>query len=271
MFYLWHCPEHSGTSWNFRRLQLHIKQRAHCAEAEHRRQGYTKRSHHSENYQLSLKMLSLHGFQPSRLSPFVDFCWPTRSLWPQVRPLLDIHRHLMLRNIEEMRSSLELLQNQNQNLQKEILQEIHQTPASEENNLLQCQLEKKGDGFALTVDTKDFSAEELSVEQVDNKLQVSGKTEKRQEDGKGSFSYRVKAFRMEIQLPEGVNPEAVTCSWAEGKLHIQAPGQETPAATFERVAPVNCPTAECTEQSEEMTKGDDATDAADEIQQQEKC
>ncbi|XP_063046796.1 heat shock protein 30-like [Engraulis encrasicolus] len=192
-------------------------------------------------------MLSLHGFQPS-LTPFGDFCWPVRSLWPQVRPL-DIHRHLMLRNMEEMRSSLELLQTH-------IFQETDQISTSEEN----CELEKKGDGFALTLDTKDFSPEELSVKQVGNKLQVSGKSEKRQEDGKGSYSYRVKAFRREIDLPEGVNPEAVTCSLAEGKLHIQAPGHQTPAIS-ERVVPINCKTAESTEQSEEMTKGDNATDA----------
>ncbi|XP_063045520.1 heat shock protein 30-like [Engraulis encrasicolus] len=199
-------------------------------------------------------MLSLHGFQPS-LTPFGDFCWPVRSLWPQVRPL-DIHRHLMLRNMEEMRSSLELLHN----LQTQIFHEADQISTSEDNHLIQCQLEKKGDGFALTLDTKDFSPEELSVKQVGNKLQVSGKSEKRQEDGKGSYSYRVKAFRREIDLPEGVNPEAVTCSLAEGKLHIQAPGHQTPAIS-ERVVPINCKTAESTEQSEEMTKGDNATDA----------
>ncbi|KAL2077430.1 hypothetical protein ACEWY4_026934 [Coilia grayii] len=208
-------------------------------------------------------MLSLHGFQPS-LSPFVDFCWPVRSLWPQVRPL-DIHRHLMLRNMETMRSSLELLHN----LQSQIFQETDQISASEEDLLLPCHLEKKGDGFALTLDTNDFSPEELSVKQVGNKLQVSGKSEKRHEDGKGSYSYRVKAFRREFDLPEGVNPEAVTCSLAEGKLHIQAPGNQMPAIS-ERVVPINCKTAESTKQSEKMTQEDNVTDA-DGIQQQRQC
>ncbi|XP_076148523.1 heat shock protein 30-like [Alosa pseudoharengus] len=199
-------------------------------------------------------MLSLHGFQPS-LSPFVDFYWPVRSIWPQVRPL-DIHTDLMLRNMEGMPSSLELLKK----LQHHIFQEIDQIPASEELHPLPCNLEKKGEGFALTLDTKDFSPEELSVKQVGNKLQVSGKSEKRHEDGKGSYSYRVQAFRREFDLPEGVTPEAVTCSLAEGKLHIEAPGKQTPSIS-ERVVPINCKTADSTEQLEKMTKEDNATDA----------
>ena len=216
-------------------------------------QGYAKSSNHSKNYQLStLKMLSLHGFQPS-LSPYVDFYWPVRSLWPQVRPL-DTHRDLMLRNMEDMKSSLELLKN----LQQQIFQEIDQIPASGEVHPLPCNLEKKGDGFALTLDTKDFSPEELSVKQVGNKLQVSGKSEKKHDDGKGSYSYRVQAFRREFDLPDGVNPEAVTCSLSDGKLHIEAAGKQTPAIS-ERVVPIDCKTAESTQQSEKMTKEDNTT------------
>ncbi|XP_062381282.1 heat shock protein 30-like [Sardina pilchardus] len=201
-------------------------------------------------------MLSLHGFQPS-LSPFVDFYWPVRSIWPHVRPL-DIHRDLMLRNTEDIPSSLELLKK----LQHHIFQEIDQIPASEELHPLPLNLEKKGDGFALTLDTKYFSPEELSVKQVGNKLQVSGKSEKRHEDGKGSYSYRVQAFRREFDLPEGVTPEAVTCRLAEGKLHIEAPGKQRPSIS-ERVVPIDCKTAESTEQVEKMTKEDNAADSAE--------
>uniref|UniRef100_A0A8C8JX46 SHSP domain-containing protein n=1 Tax=Oncorhynchus tshawytscha TaxID=74940 RepID=A0A8C8JX46_ONCTS len=84
--------------------------------------------------------------------------------------------------------------------------------------------DKDGEGFALTLDTKDFSPEELSVKQVGRKLKVSGKTEKKLDDGEGSYSYRCQEFRQEFDLPEKVNPETVTCSLAhDGKLHIQAP------------------------------------------------
>uniref|UniRef100_A0A3B3CMK7 SHSP domain-containing protein n=1 Tax=Oryzias melastigma TaxID=30732 RepID=A0A3B3CMK7_ORYME len=54
-----------------------------------------------------------------------------------------------------------------------------------------------------------LSPEELSVRQVGRKLRVSGKTEKKQEDGKG------------------LNPEAVTCCLSpDRKLHIQAVKEE---------------------------------------------
>uniref|UniRef100_A0A8K9V357 SHSP domain-containing protein n=1 Tax=Oncorhynchus mykiss TaxID=8022 RepID=A0A8K9V357_ONCMY len=97
-------------------------------------------------------------------------------------------------------------------------------------------------GFALTLDTKDFSPEELSVKQVGRKLKVSGKTEKKLDDGEGSYSYRCQEFRQEFDLPEEVNPETVTCSLAhDGKLHIQAPKNPLSCEdeVAERVVPIN--------------------------------
>lgn len=99
------------------------------------------------------------------------------------------------------------------------------------------QVGKEGSHYALTLDTKDFSPEELSVKQVGRKLRVSGKTEKKQDDGKGSFSYRCQEFRQEFDLPEGVNPETVTCSLNNGQLQIQAP-KEANAVSNERVIPI---------------------------------
>lgn len=176
-------------------------------------------------------MLSLHGYQPS-LSPFMVFRWPVRSLWPQITPLL-CQRDLLLRNVQEMRSSLELLEK----LQQKIYEEIDHVPASVDVQPVSYRLEE-GDSFALTLDTKDFSPEELSVKQVGRKLQVSGKTEKKQEYGKCSYSYRIQEFRREFDLPEGVNPEAVTCSLADGKLHIEAPKNQIPEVP-ERVVPID--------------------------------
>uniref|UniRef100_A0A8C7UGU9 SHSP domain-containing protein n=1 Tax=Oncorhynchus mykiss TaxID=8022 RepID=A0A8C7UGU9_ONCMY len=102
--------------------------------------------------------------------------------------------------------------------------------------------DKDGEGFALTLDTKDFSPEELSVKQVGRKLKVSGKTEKKLDDGEGSYSYRCQEFRQEFDLPEEVNPETVTCSLAhDGKLHIQAPKNPLSCEdeVAERVVPIN--------------------------------
>ncbi|KAL7847089.1 hypothetical protein SRHO_G00220690, partial [Serrasalmus rhombeus] len=63
----------------------------------------------------------------------------------------------------------------------------------------------------------------MCIKQVGRTLHVCGKTEKREEDGEGSYSHRVQEFRREFLLPEGVNPEALSCSLAEGKLFIQTP------------------------------------------------
>ncbi|XP_067308293.1 heat shock protein 30-like [Pseudorasbora parva] len=138
-------------------------------------------------------MLSLHGFQPS-LIPFKGI---------EERDITDV--------LLEARSSLE-------ELQHEIFEEFQQKE-------IPCTMENGGSSFALTLDTRDFSPEELSVRQVGRKLQVSGKSQKKQEDdGKGSYSCRIREFRRVFDLPEGVNPEDVTCcSTADGKLYIQAP------------------------------------------------
>jgi HSP20 family molecular chaperone IbpA len=129
------------------------------------------------------------------------------------------------------------------NLQQQIFEELDNVPSSLTIQPVSYKLDKDGEGFALTLDTKDFSPEELSVKQVGRKLKVSGKTEKKLDDGEGSYSYRCQEFRQEFDLPEKVNPETVTCSLAhDGKLHIQAPknplsGEEEVAA---RVVPINC-------------------------------
>ncbi|XP_078144855.1 heat shock protein 30-like [Centroberyx gerrardi] len=157
-------------------------------------------------------MLCSHGLQ-SALGLFTHFYWPVRSLWPQVEPLL------LQRNIQELHSRLELMDK----LQHKILEEMEPVPASVTIQPVSYQLEKEGKPFALTLDTENFSPEELCVQQVGRRLRVSGKTEKKQEDGKGCYSYRRQEFRREFDLPEGLNPEAVSCCLApDGKLHIQA-------------------------------------------------
>ncbi|XP_016123363.1 heat shock protein 30-like [Sinocyclocheilus grahami] len=170
-------------------------------------------------------MLSLHGFQPS-LSSFMGMDWPVRSLWPEITSL---YRHG--EELQELKSSLEQLEK----LHHKIFEEIQQMPPSQE--IYACTMEKKGSGFALTLDTKDFSPEELSVRQVRRKLHVSGKSEKKQEDGKGSYSYRSQEFRWVFDLPQGVNPEVLTCSTADGKLYIQEPVNQ-PSEAAERMLPL---------------------------------
>uniref|UniRef100_A0A672NMN3 SHSP domain-containing protein n=1 Tax=Sinocyclocheilus grahami TaxID=75366 RepID=A0A672NMN3_SINGR len=95
-------------------------------------------------------------------------------------------------------------------IQHKIFEEIQQMPHSQEISPVACTMEKKGSGFALTLDTKDFCPEELSVRQVSQE------------------------FRRVFDLPQGVNPEVLTCSTADGKLYIQEPVNQ-PSEAAERI------------------------------------
>lgn len=135
--------------------------------------------------------------------------------------------------MQEMRHSLEFMER----LHRRIFDEIDHTSPSAVFKPISFQVAKENNNFAVTLDTKDFLPEELSVKQVGRKLRVSGKSEKKQDDGKGSYSYRCQEFRQEFDLPDGVNPEEVTCSLNSGELQIQAP-KETPAGSNERIVPI---------------------------------
>ncbi|XP_008276276.1 heat shock protein 30-like [Stegastes partitus] len=163
-------------------------------------------------------MLCSHGFQ-SALTPSMDFYWPVLSLWPEVNPLV-YQQHLLHTNLQELSSSLELMDQ----LQHNVLEETEPFQSIVAVQPASRQLDTEGgERFAVTLDTQGFSPEELSVRQVGRKLRVSGKTEKKQEDGDGSCSYRLQEFRQEVDVPEGLDPEAVSCCLSpDGKLHIQA-------------------------------------------------
>ncbi|KAM7369236.1 hypothetical protein PAMP_013518 [Pampus punctatissimus] len=205
-------------------------------------------------------MLCSHGYQ-SALSPFMDFYWPVRSLWPEVKPLL-YQQDVLQRNLQELRSSLELMDK----LQHKIMEETEPFRTSVAKQPASYQLEKEGEHFGLTLDTQGFSPEELSVRQVGSKLRVSGKTEKKQEDGKGSYSYRHQEFRQEFDLPEGMNPEAVTCYLApDGKLHIQA-AKALCVEEAERELTIKRSLEEKTQQSLSSQTEDSSTDTDDSTQ-----
>ncbi|XP_062334480.1 heat shock protein beta-11-like [Osmerus eperlanus] len=169
-------------------------------------------------------------------SPFMDLHWPVRSLWPETRPLVYHMEQEMMRHMQEMRHNMEYMER----LHQKIFEEIDQSVSSSSSVFqpISFQMGKDSDLFALTLDTKDFSPEDLSVKQVGRKLRVSGKTEKKQDDGKGSYSYRCQEFRQEFDLPDGVNAEQVTCSLTNGQLRIHAP-QQAVTNGKERVVPIS--------------------------------
>ncbi|CAJ1071256.1 heat shock protein 30-like [Xyrichtys novacula] len=162
-------------------------------------------------------MLCSHRLQSSP-STFMDFYWPVRRLWPAVRPLI-YQQDLLQRNLQELLHSLELMDK----LQHNILEETESLQSDVAVKPVSYQVEKEGELIGLTLDTQDFSPEELSVRQVGRRLRISGRTEKKQEDQKGCSSCTHQEFRREFDLPEDLNPEAVSCYLdPEGRLHIQA-------------------------------------------------
>ncbi|KAK2827396.1 hypothetical protein Q7C36_018322 [Tachysurus vachellii] len=210
-------------------------------------------------------MLCSRTFQPS-FSPMMDFHWPVRSLWPETRPLFFQIEQEMMRHMQEMRHNLEFMER----IHRRIFDEIDFTSPSAVFKPISFQLGKENNRFTITLDTNDFSPEELSVKQVGKKLRVSGKSEKKQDDGKGSYSYRCQEFRQEFDLPDGVKPESVTCSLNDGQLQIQAP-KETSAGANERVIPiayspaVNSPTAQSPD-SQSQPAQEDSTKSGDQPQ-----
>lgn len=186
-------------------------------------------------------MLCPSVFQPSSVSmrPFLDFHWPIRSLWPETRPLFFQIEQEMLRHLQEMKQNMEYMER----LHQKIFDEIDHSPSGVFRPIAFQDTGLDGGNFALSLDTVEFAPEELSVKQVGRKLRVSGKTEKKQDDGKGSYSYRCQEFRQEFDLPSGVDPETVTCSLVGGRLQIQAPRDRALSDGKERVVPINITSA----------------------------
>ncbi|KAK7925630.1 hypothetical protein WMY93_007940 [Mugilogobius chulae] len=140
-------------------------------------------------------------------SPLVDPMWPlARSLWPETRPLFYNMEQEFLRNLQEMRHNMEYMEKLHQRIFDQIDQSLPSTAA---------------------------------FRPVGNKLRVSGKTEKKQDDGKGSYSYRCQEFRQEFDLPHGVDPESVSCSLVGGRLQITAPQNKALEGGKERLVPIN--------------------------------
>lgn len=184
-------------------------------------------------------MLCPSVFQPSpvTMGPFMDMHWPIRSLWPETRPLFYHMEQEMIRHIQEMRQNMEYMEK----LHQKIFEEIDHTSTLTGvfKPIAFQELAKDGNSFALSLATQDFSPQELSVKQVGRKLRVSGKTEKKKDDNKGSYSYTCQEFRQEFDLPNGVDPEAVTCSLVDGRLQIQAPREKPANDGNERVIPIS--------------------------------
>ncbi|KYO46662.1 hypothetical protein Y1Q_0018420 [Alligator mississippiensis] len=66
--------------------------------------------------------------------------------------------------------------------------------------------------FTMCQDVRGFDSKDLMVKLVGRNVLLTGKKETQSEDGKGSFSYKYEAFKQEWDVPEGVDPDGLTCS-----------------------------------------------------------
>ncbi|XP_078385381.1 heat shock protein beta-11-like [Cetorhinus maximus] len=182
-------------------------------------------------------MLSCRAFHPSRLCQ-----QPVYTLWPVPHRVWEPLECNMWKQVEEARKSMNFMERVLEELAKEFWEEKPRNqdnrPDDNEEGKRQSE-DKEGNGFSLSLDVQRFSPEELNVKVLGRKVLVTGKHEKKTDDGSGSSSYKYEELRREFQLPEDVDAEALNCCLSQdGRLKVQAPRLALPAVN-ERTVPVN--------------------------------
>ncbi|XP_051790486.1 heat shock protein beta-11-like isoform X4 [Erpetoichthys calabaricus] len=158
----------------------------------------------------------------------------------------------MARQMDNVRRSADLMNQLHHVLRRETL-DAETAPRSARGRASSCKVEKDGQHFSATLEVEDFNPEELTVKQVGRKVVLSGKKEKKEESEGGSYSYRYQEFRRELELPEDVNPEELSCSVNNGQLRIEAPRMALPSVP-ERVVPIKSDNSGFVKSGEEPKK-----------------
>ncbi|KAL1469226.1 hypothetical protein MTO96_004937 [Rhipicephalus appendiculatus] len=95
-------------------------------------------------------------------------------------------------------------------------------PARQQGTSVACTPDK----FAIRVDTRHFTPEEISVKTQDNSVIIHGKHEEKSDD-RGCYVKR--EFTRRYVLPEDVDPETVKCHLQpNGTLALEAPRKNAP-------------------------------------------
>ncbi|KTG36535.1 hypothetical protein cypCar_00026880 [Cyprinus carpio] len=121
------------------------------------------------------------------------------------------------------------------------LEEIQQIPPPA-GDLPQsaCTMEKEGSGFSLTLDTKTFAQKNCQSDRWAEAAWSAERARRSMRMGRARTLTEPKSSDGCL-ICLGVNPEAVTCSMAGGKLYIQAPVNQ-PSEAAERCVPIDCQT-----------------------------
>ncbi|XP_028671106.1 heat shock protein beta-11-like [Erpetoichthys calabaricus] len=196
-------------------------------------------------------MWSSSLFQPSFSTPMAVRV-PVSALWPQSELLCIQMENEMARQMDNMRRSADLM-NQLQHVVRRETLDAETVPRSAAGKQPSCKVKKDGQHFSATLEVEDFTPEELTVKQVGRKVLLSGKKEKKEESEGGSYSYKYQEFRRELELPEDVNPEEMSCLLNNGQLRIEAPRMALPTVP-ERVVPIKSDNSGCINGGEEQKK-----------------
>uniref|UniRef100_UPI00398ED41D heat shock protein 30C-like n=1 Tax=Pristiophorus japonicus TaxID=55135 RepID=UPI00398ED41D len=182
-------------------------------------------------------MLSCRAVHPSRLCQ-----QPVCTLWPVPHTVFEPFQCNRWEQEEEVRKIMNFMNRVLGELAKEFWEgrPKYQDNRPDDNEDGKSQSEgKDGDGFSLSLDVQRFSPEELKVKVLGRKVLVTGKHEKKSDDGSGSYSYKYEEFRREFQLPEDVDAQALNCCLSQdGRLKVQAPRLALPAVNG-RTVPIN--------------------------------
>ncbi|KAM3923701.1 heat shock protein beta-11-like [Leptodactylus fuscus] len=203
-------------------------------------------------------MLSLQLAKKPTPSPFRPFLQP---LWPLSIDLFSSLEQDMIHTLEEIKTSMKLMDQFHKQLHQETTESKNlpvlafsntkspehktETPQtsidanSSENKtgpaLIVSDTKSTEGHSVVSLGVQDFHPEELTVKLVGKKLLVSGAKESKNEDGKGSFSYKCQIYRKEVDLPQDVQAEDLSCTVTDGgQLQIEI----SKTSALERTVPI---------------------------------
>ncbi|XP_075701745.1 heat shock protein beta-11-like [Rhinoderma darwinii] len=178
--------------------------------------------------------------------PWRSFIQP---LWPSSANLFARMEQDMIRTIEEIKANMSRMEKFHQQLMEEMV--------LEDNKILPLMpsgdIKSSDGGFMLSLEVQEFSPHEITVKLFGRKLLVTGAKETKNDDMKGSYSYKCQMFRKEADLPQDVRAEDMSCILtADGQLKIEAPWQTAPA--LERNVPIQLTSVQEAEETPEDGK-----------------
>ncbi|NP_001108177.1 heat shock protein beta-9 [Danio rerio] len=99
--------------------------------------------------------------------------------------------------------------------------------------------QKKKQDVSLTLDTRGFSPEDVSVTVSGRRLEVMAGKRAEKNASSSSAESQAQEFVQAVQLPDHLDPASLTCSLGEdGLLHIETPEETKDESSEEHVVPI---------------------------------